>query len=123
VKRTVLGVLFIGAALAPASAARAQFVQLTRCQSAYPCSTAFGLQYKPDPLIAGPFASVSHTAVSGRIDLQRPVQLPAIDLSKELEHQDFAREAARIFVLRHATPKAKPASPPTTSDSTEPTKN
>jgi hypothetical protein len=29
--------------------ASAQFIQLTRCRAALPCSQPFGLQYRPDP--------------------------------------------------------------------------
>ncbi len=48
-------ILLAAAALAVAPAAGAQFVQLTRCQAAYPCSVPFGLRYKPDPLLAAAY--------------------------------------------------------------------
>jgi hypothetical protein len=122
VRTAALRVFFTAAALGAASHARAQFVQLTRCQAAYPCNVPFGLQYNPDPLIAAHYANVPTTAFSGRIDLQWPLLPPAIDLSKELQHQDFAREAARIFVLRHPAPKPTPA-PAESATSGEPAKN
>ena len=37
-------------------------------------SIPFGLQYSPDPLIAGPYADVPNTAVSGRIELATPLR-------------------------------------------------
>jgi hypothetical protein len=120
--RAAFRVLLPAAAFAAASGAQAQFVQLTRCQAAYPCNVPFGLQYKPDPLIAAQYANVPTTAFSGRIDLQWPLLPPAIDLSKELQHQDFAREAARIFVMRHPAPKPTPA-PAESATSGEPAKN
>jgi hypothetical protein len=110
--RTFRRALFAAAAFAAAFEARAQFVQLTRCQAALPCALPFGLQYKPDPLIAGQWANASHTVFSGRIDLLRPLQPLVIDLSKEIDRQDFARDAARIFVLRHPAPRPKPAADP-----------
>ena len=106
-----LASLVAAALLAAASPAPAQFVQLSRCQAAWPCSAPFGIQYKPDPLIAGQYGNVPTTAFSTRIDPTRLFQLPSIDLSKELDHQDFARDAARIFVLRHPALKPKPVEP------------
>jgi hypothetical protein len=107
-------VLLAAAALSVAPSARAQFVQLTRCQSAYPCSLPIGLLYKPEPIIAGAYGNVPSGAglFSLKIDPSKPLQVPVLDLSKVVENQDFARDAARIFVLRYPAPKAKP-SPPT----------
>jgi hypothetical protein len=112
--------VLIAAALAAASPAEAQFVRLSRCQAALPCALPFGIQYKPDPLIAGPWTNVAQTAFSGRIDLLRPLQPPVIDLSKEIDRQEFARDAARIFLLRHPAPRPRIAEDP---DSTGPAKN
>jgi hypothetical protein len=108
-----------------APAARAQFVQLTRCQSAYPCSLPIGLLYKPEPIIAGAYGNVpgSAGAFSLKIDPSRPLQVPVLDLSKVVENEDFARDAARIFVLRYPAPKAKPTPPTPPEGAAEPAKN
>jgi hypothetical protein len=115
--------LAAAALLAAASPAGAQFVQLSRCQAAWPCSAPFGIRYQPDPLIAGQYGNVPTTAFSARIDPTRLFQLPSFDLSKELEHQDFARDAARIFVLRHPVLKPKPVEPEAAESSAAPAKN
>ena len=91
----------IGAVLfAAAGAASAQFVELSRCQSAMPCAIPFGLRYNPDPLSVSGFAKIPATAFSMRIDPTKPLA-PKVDLSRELDKQDWAREAARIFVLKY----------------------
>ena len=115
-------ILFAAAALLSASTARAQFVQLTRCQSAYPCAAPIGLLYKPEPLIAGAYGNVPSGAglFSLKIDPAKPLQMLVLDLSKVVERQDFARDAARVFVLRYPAPKPQPTPPP---DAAEPAKN
>ena len=109
-RTAALRVFFAAAALAAASQARAQFVQLTRCQAAMPCAIPFGIRYKPDPLLAAAWGNMPHTVISMRADPARPFETPAIDLSKALDRQDWAREAARIFVLRNP-PKPQTAPP------------
>jgi hypothetical protein len=110
-----------------APAARAQFVQLTRCQSAYPCSLPIGLLYKPEPIIAGAYGNVPSGAglFSLKVDPSMPLQVPVLDLSKVVENQDqdFARNAARIFVLRYPAPKAKPTPPTPPEGAAQPAKN
>ena len=98
----VLGIALCGAA----AAASAQFVELSRCQSAMPCAIPFGLRYNPDPLSVSGFTAIPHTAFSMRIDPTKPLA-PKVDLSKELDKQDWAREAAKIFVLKYPL-KPKP---------------
>ena len=126
-RNTPLRVLLAGAALCAASAASAQFVQLTRCQSAYPCSLPVGLLYKPEPLIAGAYGNVpgSAGAFSLKIDPSRPFQVPVLDLSRVVENQDFARDAARIFVLHHPALRVRPAptQPPQPAGDAQPAKN
>jgi hypothetical protein len=102
VSRALLGAALSGAAVA----ASAQFVELSRCQSAMPCAIPFGLRYNPDPLSVSGFTSIPHTAFSMRIDPTRPLA-PKVDLSRELDKQDWAREAAKIFVLKYPL-KPKP---------------
>jgi hypothetical protein len=105
--RIVLAAGLLGAALA----ARGQFVTLSRCQAAATGCAPFGIRYNPDPLIAGQFGRVPTTGMSGHLEPGWPPQKPVIDLSKVVESQDFARDAATVFVLRHPAPKPTPAPP------------
>jgi hypothetical protein len=118
-------ILLAAAALAIAPGAGAQFVQLSRCQAAYPCSAPIGLLYKPEPLVGGAFGNIpaSAGAFSLKVDPTRPFQVPVLDMSKAIENQDFARDAARIFVLRYPAQKAKPTPPTSPADAAEPAKN
>jgi hypothetical protein len=93
---------------AAAGTAGAQFVQLSRCQSAMPCATPFGLRYNPDPISVAGFTAVPKTALSMRVDPTHPLDLPRLDLSKELDKQDWARQAASLIVLKYPPPKPKP---------------
>lgn len=120
-RRAALRVLLAAAGLAAASGAKAQFVQLTRCQAAYPCNVPFGLQYKPEPLIAGQYGNVPSSAFSVRVNPVKPFSPPKVDLVTELDHQDWAREAARIFVLKN--PRPKPTPPPEDAVSAQRGKN
>jgi hypothetical protein len=107
VTRRALAPIALGIALSgAAAAASAQFVELSRCQSAMPCAIPFGLRYNPDPLSVSGFTAIPHTAFSMRIDPTKPLA-PKVDLSKELDKQDWAREAAKIFVLKYPL-KPKP---------------
>ena len=117
--------LLAAAALSVAPLASAQFVQLTRCRSAYPCSLPIGLLYTPEPLIATAYGNEPSGAglFSLKVDPSRPLQVPVLDLSKVVENQDFARDAAKIFVLRYPAPKAKPTPPPDPAGAAEPAKN
>jgi len=71
------GALFTIGLLA-AGAMSAQFVTLSRCQAAYPCAFPIGLQYRPDPLIAGQYGRVPDTAISLRLPLKAPL-IPEFD--------------------------------------------
>lgn len=114
-KSVRLPILLAVAAFVAAPGARAQFVQLSRCQAAYPCSLPIGLLYNPEPLIAGAYGNVpgSAGAFSLKIDPNNLLLGPVLDLSKVVEHQDFAGDAARIFLLRYPPPKAKVTPTPT----------
>ena len=100
--RVILGIALCGAA----ATLSAQFVELSRCQSAMPCAIPFGLRYNPDPLSVSGFAALPRTAFSMRIDPTKPLA-PKVDLSKALDSQDWARQAATIFVLKYPL-KPKP---------------
>ena len=98
-------VLLSIAGLVAAGSASAQMVPLSRCRSAYPCSFPFGLQYAPDPLIAGPYAQVPNTAVSGRIELKAPIRF---ELNRPVD-QNAIDEAVRKSIEIHNPAEAPPA--------------
>lgn len=118
----LLAFLF-GGLLAAAVPARAQFTVFSRCHGAYPCDRPFGLQYRPDPLIAGPYASAPTSAVAAHIELKTK---PEVELDKRPAPaaDDAVDASVRSFLKRHpaparapekpgaAKPPAKPAQPP-----------
>ncbi len=95
-----LAAIAASAVLVSAATASAQFMQMARCHQAYPCALPFGLQYRPDPLIAGPYTNAPGSAVSGHIELKAK---PKFELDKRPLplSDDFAESAARAFVKRH----------------------
>ena len=66
-----------------------------------PCSIPFGVVYGPDPLIAAQYGRISPTGVSGRVSLDGK---PTVELDVHAVSPDFAREAARRFVIAHPPP-------------------
>jgi hypothetical protein len=76
--RQLLRPVFFGIGLLAAAALPAQFVSLSRCQAAYPCAIPFGVQYRPDPLIAGQYGRVPDSAISIRLPLKTPL-MPDLD--------------------------------------------
>jgi hypothetical protein len=101
IRRLAARVILAAALSGAAAAADAQFVELSRCQSAMPCAIPFGLRYNPDPLSVSGFTALSHTAFSMRVDPAHPLNPPRVDLSRALDSQDWARQAASIFVLKY----------------------
>jgi hypothetical protein len=100
--------LISAAALALASPASAQFVLFSRCQTAYPCNQPFGLQYRPDPLIAGPWSNGSPaSAVSAHIELKAP---PSIELDKPKTPamDDPVNNSVRYFLRKYPPVLTKP---------------
>ena len=104
-------VLLSIAGLVAAGSASAQMVPLARCRAAYPCAFPFGLQYAPDPLIAGPYAQVPNTAVSAHIELKTPIR---IELNKPLD-QKALDEAFRKSLEIRKPQETTPALPKTTT--------
>lgn len=104
-----LAALLLGGMLA-AVPARAQFVLFTRCHGAYPCDRPFGLQYRPDPLIAGPYSSAPGSAVAGHIELKTK---PEVELDKRPTPavDDAVDASVRAFLKRHPVPKRAPQKP------------
>jgi hypothetical protein len=100
--------LLIAGGFFAASAATAQFVPFTRCHGAYPCNVPFVIQYRPDPLIAGPYPSApsssavsAHVALKSRpeIELDTPAPLPL--------SEDPVDASVRAFLKRY--PAFKPS--------------
>jgi hypothetical protein len=100
------------------AAMSAQFVSLSRCQGAYPCAFPFGLQYRPDPLIAGQYGRMPDTAVSVRLPLQAPL-FPQLD--KRPQPDLGAVDAAvRKSLEMHPPPSAHNTKRPAGSLNAEP---
>jgi len=113
-----LGALLLGGMLAAAVPARAQFVSLTRCHGAFPCDRPFGLQYRPDPLIAGPYASGPSSAVSAHVDLKTK---PEVELDTPLKMSGDAVDASvKAFLRRHPAPRHEPAKKPAAKEPSDP---
>jgi hypothetical protein len=98
---------------------------LTRCRAAFPCSEPIGLQYHPDPLIAGPWAQgAPSSAVSAHVVLK---QNPKIELDQrepaEPPPDDPVVSSVRFFLKKHPglkKPTAKPEAEATPSTAAEP---
>ncbi len=91
-----------------AAPVRAQFVLFSRCQTAYPCNQPFNLQYRPDPLLAGPWSNGSPaSAVSGHIELKVP---PSIELDKPKTPamEDPVNNSVRYFLRKYPPVLTKP---------------
>ena len=104
-RRIVRGSLFVAGFLT-AGAMSAQFVSLSRCQAAYPCAFPFGLQYRPDPLLAGQFGRVGNTAVSARIPLQAPLT-PELDKRPQLDLGAVDAAVRKSVEMLHPPPGAR----------------
>jgi hypothetical protein len=121
VKRRLLRAgLFVAGALALAPPASAQFVMFSRCHGAYPCSEPFHMQYRPDPLLAGPWADVPNTAVSAHVELKGKPTIE-LDKPKELAADDPVAASVRYFLRKHPAPKKpKTSAPPPAPEAAAP---
>jgi hypothetical protein len=70
--------LFAAVALLVSGTAAGQFVPLSRCRDAFPCSIPFSVNHRPDPLIAGQYAGPATSALSVRVPLASPLA-PAVE--------------------------------------------
>jgi len=61
--------LIAAAAVFVSGTAAGQFVPLSRCRGAFPCSIPFSLVHRPDPLIAGQYGGQPTSALSVRVPL------------------------------------------------------
>jgi hypothetical protein len=116
-RQVVLSAGLAGLSALAASPTTGQWVRLQRCAGAIPCSIPFGVRYAPDPLIAVQYGQASPTGLSGRVSLDGK---PTVELDMRSLSADFAREAARRFVIAHPPP-ANAARPEPPADSTEKT--
>jgi hypothetical protein len=98
-KRLTLGGLFFAAVFLAAAVLQAQFVPLARCRSAYPCAFPFGLQYRPDALIAGQYGRMGNTGMAASIALKRPLRIE-IDRHTPPNTQAID-DAVRQFLATH----------------------
>ena len=96
----------------------AQFVSLSRCQAAVPCSIPFLVQYRPDPLIAAQYGRVPDSAVSVRLPLETPL-MPELDKPGQ---QDAAAvdAAVRKSLKLLPPPKVRNARTPTEKPDAKP---
>ena len=111
-KRHMLCGPLFAAGLLASSVAQAQFVPLSRCRAAYPCSIPFGLEYRPDPLIAGQYGGAGNTTMVARIAL-RPPFTPRIETRVSPDDKAID-EAVRKFLATHP-PGQRAARKPTPS--------
>jgi hypothetical protein len=121
-RRLALALLAGAAALLAAPPASAQFAAFSRCRAAWPCSEPFHLQYRPDPVTAGPWAADTSSAVSGHIELKPH---PKIELDKRPEPpaDDPVEASVRYFLRRHPALKPKAAPPRAEPPAPEPERN
>jgi hypothetical protein len=93
-----------------AVALQAQFVPLSRCRAAYPCAFPFGLQYRPDPLIAGQYGGPGNTGLAARVAVKWP---PKVEIVTHTPPDTQAiDEAARRFLATHPRVKRAAIQPP-----------
>ncbi len=118
-KRQILRGALIAIGLLSAGALSAQFVSLSRCRAAYPCAFPFGVQYRPDPLIAGQYGRVPDSALSLRLPLKAPLvpqldrgprpDLGAVDAAVRKSLEMHPPPGARNTKSRAGKPDAEPA--------------
>lgn len=109
-KTQVLRSALIAIGVLIAAAMSAQFVSLSRCQAAYPCAFPFGLQYRPDPLIAGQYGRVPDSAISVRLPLKAPL-IPLLDTRPQSD-LGAVDAAVRKSLEMHPPPRAGKTKPP-----------
>jgi hypothetical protein len=119
--RLSLAAFLIAGGLCAASAS-AQFVQLTRCHGAYPCNQPFGLEYNPDPLIAGPWSQGAPTsAVSAHVELNSKPKV-VLDKPEPLPLSDPIGPSVRAFLKKYPPKKSKAEQAAAAAKPAEPSK-
>jgi len=87
--------------------ASAQLVPLARCHAAYPCNVPYGLR-PADAVMNLPDAQLGNTLIGVAVDGAFKPRLAVSPVSN-----DFAEDAARLYVLRHPIKAAVTPTPGT----------
>ena len=104
--RIAIRTLLVVSCLLAADAALAQFVPMARCAAAFPCSIPSGVQYRPDPLVMGPYAASENSAISFRTTLDAR---PTITIDIRPRDNTPIDAAVRTFLQQYpATKKTEP---------------
>ena len=104
--RTAIRACLIALGFLAAHAASAQFVPMARCGAAFPCSIPFGLQYRPDPLIVGPYGAPGIGFFSFGVSLDPK---PTIRIDVRRGNDSPVDAAVRTFLEEHPAEKKKTA--------------
>ncbi|HKD11690.1 MAG TPA: hypothetical protein VKE50_06420 [Thermoanaerobaculia bacterium] len=73
--RFAKALLLLAAGFLVSVGAQAQFVPLSRCHGAFPCSIPFAVDYRPDPMIAGQYGNtVSHVPLVVSVPMKLPIR-------------------------------------------------
>jgi len=109
--------LLAAAAVFVSGTAAGQFVPLSRCRGAFPCSIPFSVVHRPDPLIAGQYGGPATSALSVRVPLASPfapeVETRATD-TKAIDHaiRTLLRRYPQLAESRRSPRKAPPEDAP-----------
>lgn len=90
--------LLAAAAVFVSGTAAGQFVPLSRCRDAFPCSIPFSVVHRPDPLIAGQYAGPPTSALSVRVPLASPL---APELETRATDTQAIDDAIRTLLRRY----------------------
>ena len=115
--RTAVRALLAVSCLLAADAARAQFVPMAHCGAAFPCSIPYGVQYRPDPLVMGPYAAPANSAISFRTTLDAR---PTITIDIRPRDNTPVDAAVRTFLQQYPAGSKPAAAPPADGEKTEP---
>ena len=111
-RRFAKSAAFAVAGLLVGACASAQFVPLSRCRGAIPCSIPFAVTYRPDPLIAGPYAnSASHVPLVVAMPLELPLK-PHLDPSAQKPLGAALDDAIHRSLQTHRPAGSEKAKPP-----------
>jgi hypothetical protein len=113
--RTTVRALLVLSCLLAADAAVAQFVPITHCAAAFPCSIPYGVRYNPDPLVLGPYAAPANGAISFRTTLDAR---PTITIDIRPRDNTPVDAAVRTFLQQY--PVTKPAPTPANPETADP---
>lgn len=115
--RTTVRALLVVSCLLAADAAVAQFVPMTSCRAAFPCSIPYGVQYNPDPLVMGPYAAPANSAISFRTTLDAR---PTITIDIRPRDNTPIDAAVRTFLQQYPTTNKPVTAAPRDPEKAEP---